>query len=372
MGRENQNTACSFGAHYILGQVQHLEDGIGNGLSQGDSETIHSMRIASRRLRNYFRLFKNCIPGEKQKGWQDEISRITRTLSKARDLDIQINLLNQLYENHLDMEFKPGYKRLLLRLKQQRGRAQEKVEKTIKRLQEEDILVGIHNYFNELATVAENMPDNDLALYEQAYALINQPLEVFLSYQQYVDSPDNADKLHAMRIAGKDLRYSMEIFAPLYGHALQAHIQIMNEIQELLGEFHDNHVWVTWLPKFIEEEQVRIRDFYGDDGLIKRLLPGLQHLIEDRKKAQEENYLSFVSTWEILMDEKAWQVLKEILRSRLKGIPAADGTTSEGKVIPDHAAQVCEDEYVEFEIELTPEQTDSNPDSPATSSNPEN
>jgi len=56
----------------------------------------------------------------------------------------------------------------------------------------------------------------------------------------------------------------------------------------------------------------------------------------------------------------------------LKGIPAADGTTSEGKVIPDHAAQVCEDEYVEFEIELTPEQTDSNPDSPATSSNPEN
>jgi len=97
----------------------------------------------------------------------------------------------------------------------------------------------------------------------------------------------------------------MEIFAPLYGHALQAHIQIMNEIQELLGEFHDNHVWVTWLPKFIEEEQVRIRDFYGDDGLIKRLLPGLQHLIEDRKKAQEENYLSFVSTWEILMDEKS-------------------------------------------------------------------
>ncbi len=110
MGQENDNAACYFGANYILGQVQNLEDGIGNGLLQGDSETIHSMRIASRRLRNCFRLFKDCIPGEKQKAWQDEISRITRTLSKARDLDIQINLLNQLYENHLDMEFKPGYK----------------------------------------------------------------------------------------------------------------------------------------------------------------------------------------------------------------------------------------------------------------------
>ncbi len=175
-----------------------------------------------------------------------------------------------------------------------------------------------------------------------------------------------------MRIAGKDLRYTVEIFAPLYGHALQAYIQIMNEIQELLGEFHDNHVWVIWLPKFIEEEQARIRDFYGDDDLIQRLLPGLQHLIEDRKKAQEENYLSFVSTWEILRDENAWQVLKGILRSPMKGTPAADGTTSEGKVILGHTAQVGGDKYVEFEVELTSEQTDSNPDSPATASSPEN
>ncbi len=52
-------------------------------------------------------------------------------MGDARDLDIQIELLDRLYEDNLDPKYKPGYRRLLLRLKQQRTKAQAKVNKTI-------------------------------------------------------------------------------------------------------------------------------------------------------------------------------------------------------------------------------------------------
>jgi hypothetical protein len=62
-----------------------------------------------------------------------------------------------------------------------------------------------------------------------------------------------------MRIAGKHLRYTLEIFAPIYGHALDPHIRAMKNIQDLLGEIHDNDVWISWLPEFIALEGPGLR-----------------------------------------------------------------------------------------------------------------
>ncbi len=91
--------------------------------------------------------------------------------------------------------------------------------------------------------------------YQKAFSSINENLETFLSYEKYISNPENVKELHAMRIAGKKLRYTIEIFAPIYNQALLPHIELMKDIQDQLGEIHDDDVWISWLPQFVEKEQ---------------------------------------------------------------------------------------------------------------------
>ncbi len=74
-------------------------------------------------------------------------------------------------------------------------------------------------------------------------------------------------------------------------------------------------MWIAWLPKFIEKEQARIEDYFGNTGPLKRLLPGLKYLQEDRQQARVEGYQSFLTTWDTLKYENAWAVLKQIIKA---------------------------------------------------------
>lgn len=313
MGKKVQQASCIFGADFMRQQVKDIENEIGHVLTGEDIETIHRMRVASRRLRNGLELFKDCLPKKKARRWQDHILKITHSLGKARDLDIQITLLDRLYDESLDAKYKPGFRRLLLRLKQRRAKAQKQVNRALLDLQESKTLKKMQSHFTTLSANADDIYLFTPSLYQRAFTAINRALADFLSYQEYIHSPEQIDKLHAMRLAGKKLRYTLEIFAPIYKQALIPHVQVMKEIQDQLGSIHDDDIWANWLPKFIEKEQSRIEDYFGNTGPLKRLLPGLHYLAEDHQKSRDEGYNAFLSTWETLQDENAWETLRSVI-----------------------------------------------------------
>jgi len=331
MAKRNQQAVCIFGAGFMLEQVKGIENEIDNVLTGEDIEYIHRMRVASRRLRNGLELFKDCIPKKKTRLWQDHIRKITHSLGKARDLDIQIALLNRLYDETLDAKYKPGYRRLLLRLKQRRAKAQKRVNNAILELREAKTLKKMRAHFTALSTNKDGVYLFTPSLYQRAFTAINRALANFLSYQEDILSPEHIDKLHAMRLAGKKLRYTLEIFAPIYKQALIPHVQVMKEIQDQLGSIHDDDVWVSWLPKFIDKEQSRIEDYFGNTGPLKRLLPGLQFLAEDRQNSRDEGYQAFLSTWETLQDENAWETLRSVIMAPINVEAAMEHLASEDK-----------------------------------------
>lgn len=68
--------------------------GESTGVKAGtDIEYIHRMRVASRRLRAALPLFAGCFPKKEYRRWEQEIKQITRSLGRARDLDVQIAFL---------------------------------------------------------------------------------------------------------------------------------------------------------------------------------------------------------------------------------------------------------------------------------------
>lgn len=315
MVNHNRKANRLFGARYLLTQVDALQAEIQGALKGADIEHVHQMRVASRRLRNGLNLFEAFLPKKHTQVWQKKIRMITKALGQARDLDIQIDLLNRCLAETLEDRLKPGYNRLLLRLRQQRRLAQEKVNQTLIDLQEAGTLDTMSAVLTKLTAAAEGLYLYTPSLYQQAFEAISSNLDDFLSYEGFIFNPENVAQLHAMRIAGKHLRYTLEIFAPIYGHALDPHIRAMKNIQDLLGEIHDNDVWIFWLPEFINQEGARVEAYFGNCGPLKRLLPGLHYFMEDRQRIRDEEYQAFLSIWEALKFEHAWQVLREIIKA---------------------------------------------------------
>lgn len=360
MGKKVKKAVCIYGVDFMLDQIERLQAHMPGALVGKDIEHIHQMRVASRRLRNALEHFKVCFPRKKRTVWEKEIKRITRSLGSARDLDIKIELINQLYEDSLDAKYKPGYNRLLLRLKQDRSKAQKKVEKTIHKLQEKKVLKKMAGHFKALTADSEDIYLYVPSLYQQAFKAINDTLAEFLSFESYVHSPENSEKLHAMRIAGKHLRYSIEMFAPIYRKALLPYIQVMKNVQDHLGTIHDCDVWIDWLPKFINKEQSRIEDYFGNTGPLKRLLPGIDHLVQDRKQERNAAYQSFISTWENLEQENAWEILRELIKAPINIEEAAARLTVEA--VHEEADNEAPDaENDEFEVEVPPDVLEPNP-----------
>jgi CHAD domain-containing protein len=333
MGKSSPKLLCQFGLYYMLEQTKRLVDEIPGVQLGRDIEAIHQMRVASRRLATALDVFKPCLPKKKSKDWRDATRKVTIALGKARDLDIQIAQLTEAYNDQLDARFKPGYNRLLLRLKQKRTKAQKKVNKTVFKLNESQALEEMILWF-EKTLEPDLMTDSyPPAVYHSAHQAITNALTTFLKHQDFIASDADSDKLHAMRIAGKRLRYTMEIFAPLYDDELKPFILVMKDIQDLLGEFHDADVWVTWLPKFVETERARIEEYFGNTGPLERLMPGIHHLMDVHEQTRTDSYNAFLLTWQTLADDDAWQKLRAVI---------------EPPELP------IEEEREEEEIELTP------------------
>jgi len=168
------------------------------------------------------------------------------------------------------------------------------------------------NQITESARITRNLAqihrkdEFSLRVYERAYMAISLQLEQFLSHREYVDQPDKTDELHAMRIDAKRLRYMMEIYAPLYEDELKEPISTAKEIQTILGDLNDCVVWVDFLSNFIDEEEKRTLDYFGNTRSFSRIKSGILYLQENRRQKRAEYYNGFSVYWQEIQEKDIW------------------------------------------------------------------
>jgi CHAD domain-containing protein len=63
--------------------------------------------------------------------------------------------------------------------------------------------------------------------------------EFFSRVSQALEADPDAEQLHRVRLAAKQMRYTLELFRPCYGPALEARIEALRELQQILGEIND-------------------------------------------------------------------------------------------------------------------------------------
>ncbi|HPH94990.1 MAG TPA: CHAD domain-containing protein [Anaerolineaceae bacterium] len=314
MGAAADQAMQQFGAQVMLKHLSALEKEIPGVRRARDMECIHRMRVASRRLRSALVLFAPCLPKKPLRAWRGEVRAITRALGAARDLDVQLDLLRRFYQGLDDAALRPGVRRLILRRTQTRRAAQQGVLAAMDGLAAASLLVDLRTTLTPcLPPPGAPLPTSP-ALLEHASRQITFRLDDLLVLEPCLQHPEQTLELHAMRIAAKRLRYTLEAFAPLHAPAFTPVIAALRELQDSLGDIHDCDVWLASLPGFMEEERTLVERYFGSARPFKRLQPGLDHFAASRAEMRGLEFAALNQRWQELAAAGLWTGLRQIIQ----------------------------------------------------------
>jgi CHAD domain-containing protein len=322
---------CVYGAKIIQRHLAAMAAEVEGVRAAEDIECIHRMRVATRRMRTALTLFSDCFPKQDYKKIQKDVRKVTRALGEARDLDVQLEVIEAALEEFPDPVFQPGIKRLKLRLTQRRAEVQQHVDAAMDKMLADQLIERLEAWAAPLLEQSKSVYLYTPALYQLAFRGIQVRIDELLSHVPYITDPKNVQELHAMRISAKRLRYAMETFEELYGGQLKPYITTARKLQDQLGAIHDLDVWIVMIPQFIEEERARIVGYFGNVRPLRRLLPGLEAFRQSRIALREAGYANFLKEWAKIEEEQTWDKLLKLINTPMDLEAAVQARKAEEK-----------------------------------------
>ena len=304
---EDSPAYCIFGAETLLKRIAELETQIGGAKNNEDIEYIHKLRVASRRLRTSLTVFEECLPKKRIKAWKKAVKTLTTSCGEARDQDVLIAYL-QNYVVNLEPRAAVGIEYLLKLQKASRLLMQSDVVNVLDSLQQSRILADLSDLCRTIKIGNGDEPVNirTLSTYAKARDCIVARLTEFLALSRYVHDKSAIAKHHELRIAAKRLRYTMEIFSPIYSGGLKDQIALMKQFQDILGEMHDYYVWSQDLRAHGQEIPADAK--YGVDRLLIYL-----------QQERASRYRDFVLVWDETKAKGLFNEIKEVTDIRPNG-----------------------------------------------------
>jgi CHAD domain-containing protein len=294
----------------FLAAARHLEalERSNEGLRRADDiEDVHQARVSLRRLRSVLDLLAPQL-GDGISPLERRARKILGVLGPVRDLDVQIDFLVRDMKGLKEPAFRPGIRRLWLRLKNRRAELQN----SIAELCATSAIVDLCNRTRRAISSWDTRQNESWIL----YPFLLPYIEDLLAFDEFIHRQEAVEPLHKARIAAKRLRYALEIVLPLDPEALQRPVKEFKQLQEVLGDIHDCDVWAETIRDFLAREPVKMLEFLGHDRGMRRIAPGCENLQTRLSKKRARLHRRLSSLWNRLQREDFWGDLG----TRLKGI----------------------------------------------------
>jgi CHAD domain-containing protein len=252
-------------------------------LDWSDPEGVHSMRVASRRLRSAMRDF---MPYLRQRGLTSvtkQTKSIAAALGEVRDHDVAIIALEKI-ENHAPDEMSAALKQLVDDRKSLRNESRDKLFSVLLADQLHEVRLDFMERI-ETATALPRATGSKLTYSKMSAAVILARLRELEKLSDSLYKPFDIEPLHDIRIAAKRLRYALELFQQCWGGSLQAFAKSAARMQTALGEVHDCDVWIDNVGKQINQA----RKLKQNDQ-ITSLTWLLSHFVKVRTKHLRQAY----------------------------------------------------------------------------------
>ncbi len=367
---------CIFGSERLLPHIDAISHEIAGVRAADDIEPVHRMRVASRRLRAALPLFSSCFPEKNFRSWMHDIKKITRALGAARDADVQIAFLKKYLKTQPDVSSpSPSTQAqvvnpvatLLSRLQKRRSTFQKQVISVLNDLEHSQAISQL-----QAACAAPPQPGKVgkrtrySGILPVATDRIGRRIQKVHQYDPFVHNPDAVFEHHALRIAAKKLRYTMETYASLYRRDLKKPIARIKRLQDLLGDIHDCDVWIEEMSLAIVKQRARRHPQSALPGTSVSAVAPLRRLLINREKRRARLYRQFVRYWDSLVHTGFWDTLQtDVLAGQRSAfinhrvLPAKEEREAFGQLAalaPDHDAHSHIVEMLALRLfdELTP------------------
>jgi len=230
-----------------------------------DPDGVHSMRVASRRLRSALRDFMPFLRKRSLTSALKQLRSIADALGDVRDQDVGILALEKI-ATQTPAELSSAIKQFI----DSRKKLREQARKTLKSVLGKSELKRLESDFVLRLDQAAGAPGRktrstpvQITYSRMSRTIILDRLRELEKLSNGLFKPFDVDSLHEMRIAAKRLRYAIELFQPCWPRSISMSAKRAARIQTALGDLHDCDVWIESLGKHItqarkqkEEEQL--------------------------------------------------------------------------------------------------------------------
>jgi CHAD domain-containing protein len=265
----------------------------------GDIEHVHKARVATRRLRSDLRTFRSLLDADWVRQMRIDLRSPANALGEVRDADVLMAELRAQIAS-LEGPDAAAAARLLAQLGSERDQANARL---LEMLDGEPYA----RLLDRLVAAAANPPmanpaAGGLPASSTLPGLVARPWKRLRRWVAGLGTDPADEALHEVRKRAKQLRYASEAAASVRGRPAVKLAGAAENLQEVLGEFHDAVVSADWL-----------REHGGTEGVSTALVAGRLVEREERRRAEQR------SAW-----PKAWKRLKsKKRRGWLKALPKA-------------------------------------------------
>lgn len=255
-----------------------------------DVDAVHDMRVAARRLRAALQVFGR---GAALGGRERSVKRLQDALGQVRDLHVQLAWLDAAARGQR------GAGRVALRgLRAQAARSlgacEAQLGRELRRWRERSVPSLLRD-LEALRDGGRYAGPRSLRHLQRSLARVRRRLRTY-------DAAPDALSAHRLRIAVKRLRYEAEVLRPGLRRRMTALLEVLQPLQEVLGELHDADVRLEQLGALATRGEAPVR------AAARRLLERAQQ--ERRERASEAG--REVQRWRI---EHLPRVLRRLLVS---------------------------------------------------------
>ena len=233
--------------------------------ARGDVKSVHKARVATRRLRAALPIVASSRKGE---AIARVIRRVTQSLGPARELDVALQILKRC-ENAGEVGH-PAARALRTAIEHDRRQLQAELERRLDTLD--------FDRLRKQAARATQRPDGEGMSIRDPERAAHARVQATYRAERLVRTIDRAaalylpDRLHAVRIAVKKLRYTLELEQRFSGSRARVRIRTLEAAQDLLGRMHDLEVLITKARETQASPAASSLAMSADlDGLVRRL-----------------------------------------------------------------------------------------------------
>lgn len=284
--------------------AQMLRHEAGTRLGE-DIEALHDMRVATRRMRAAFEVFEQAFEKRALKPHLNGLRATGRALGAVRDLDVFMEKA-QKYIASLPEERHDGLEPLLKHWEEQRLAARASMLEYLDSAEYARFKRNFNIFINTPFAGAKTAPFNEPTanqVCQLAPILIYQRMAAVRAYGPLLHEAP-IERLHALRIEFKKLRYTVEYFREVLGKRALEVIESIKQLQDHLGDLNDAQVATQILRDFIDSSEKQQENLPIPD---RENIEEVVNYMAARHAERHRLLATFNSTWETHFDNRTFR-----------------------------------------------------------------